>query len=62
MPATRITREEAEREIAEIQEWQERLREQIDALPQHHPDRERKIDALFYGHDRIEEIKRLLGY
>lgn len=57
-----MTHAEAEREIAEIQEWQERLRKEIDALPQHDPERERKIDALFHGHDRIEEINRALGY
>lgn len=56
-----MTQEDANRVISEIQEWQEQIRWEIDHTPPG-PERERKIDRLMAGHDRIEEIHRELGY
>lgn len=48
------------RRIDEIEAQQEELRNEIDALPQHHPERERKIDLLFVLHAEIDnEIRQV---
>lgn len=44
------------REITEKERLQEGLREQIEYLPEGHPERERKINWLFQLHEEITEL------